>query len=508
MHHAPRRRSGCGLRIGPTIAVLALVGLLAGTDASSAQPAAQRPINVLLIVVDDLNTSLGCYGNTAVKSPAIDRLAARGVRFDRAYCQYPLCNPSRVSLLSGQRPEATGVYVLTTPARVALPSAVMLPQFFRQRGYHTAAAGKVFHNTRTNDDASWDAYEDGPGADPEEQAAVEARQRSSDGRPSWFVLRGDGSKTRDGLNSRTIARLMREQSAAGKPFFLAAGFHKPHLPWTAPKQFFDLYPEGTITVPPDPPMRDVPAISLQTELSGVSQPESRAAAIRGYFACVSFVDHQIGLLLDQMDQLDLWSSTVVVLLGDNGFHLGDHGGLWAKLSAFDAATHVPLIMAGAGIPAGEVVRDPVELLDIYPTLVDLAGLAADSELHGRSLTALMRGGASARSTAYSMVFHYDPDTGRDLLGRTVISSAWRFTAWDGAAGPREFYALADDPGEYRNRIADSSEQSQISEAEALLHLLPHPKSGPANRPRALAPENRSPATPAETDTTPDRLPPS
>ena len=316
-----------------------LVLLAGGAAAGVAKPAASRPVNVLLIVVDDLNTSLGCYGNTAVRSPNIDRLAARGVRFDRTYCQYPLCNPSRVSFLSGRRPESSGVYVLNIPARTAFPDAVMLPQFFRQRGYFSAGAGKVFHSAKMSDAASWDFYEDGPPDDPEEKAAIESRYGAGDiggdGRPAAHVLTSDGARTRDGRNVRTILRLIAEKAAAGKPFFLAAGLHKPHLPWTAPKKFFDLYAPGSLTPKPEPVLRDVPPIALQTELSGFAQPDSREAAIRGYYACISFTDSHVGMLLDQLDRLDLWKSTVVVLLGDNGFHLGDHGGLWAKLSAFE-----------------------------------------------------------------------------------------------------------------------------------------------------------------------------
>ena len=444
-----------------------------------------RGINVLLIIVDDLNLALGCYGYPTVQTPNIDRLAARGVRFDRAYCQYPLCNPSRVSFLSGRRPETSGVYVLTTPARTALPAAVMLLQYFREHGYFTGGAGKVFHNVKVNDPKSWDFYEDGLGADPQEQAALKARA-GGDGRPAWHVLDGDGRQTRDGLNAQTIARLMAEQNAVGKPFFLAAGFHKPHLPWTAPKRFFDLYPESAIKVPAEPAMRGIPAIAMQTELSGFEQPESRAAALRAYYACVSFTDHQVGELLDQLERLDLWRNTVVVLLGDNGFHLGDHGGLWAKLSAFDASTHVPLIMAGAGVPAGRIVDMPVELLDVYPTLLDLAGFSADPGLEGRSLLTTL-GGADGHTQrlARSMVFHYDVAAKRDVLGRTIIAPQWRYTEWAGGTAGRELYWRPDDPAEYHNRAADPARTRELQAGREAVSALPAPKPGPANRPRAL-----------------------
>src|SRR5262245_14106802 len=183
----------------PRVFVFAVLCLMTGR----AHGASAAPPNVLLIVVDDLNTAIGAYGDRLAKTPNIDRLAARGVRFERAYCQYPLCNPSRVSFLTGRRPEVSGVYILNTPARTALPDAVTLPQFFRQRGYYAAGAGKIFHSTRMNDAGSWDRYQDGDGEDEGEKAAIQSRYGGGDGRPAWHVLENDGAKTRDGLNSAT-----------------------------------------------------------------------------------------------------------------------------------------------------------------------------------------------------------------------------------------------------------------------------------------------------------------
>jgi len=456
---------------------------------ASAWAAAPSRPNVLLVVVDDLNTLLGAYGHGHVKSPAIDRLAARGARFERAYSQYPLCNPSRVSFLSGRRPETSGVYILGTPARVALPDAVLLPEHFRRQGYYTAGVGKVFHNLRTSDPVAWDHYEDGPGEDPEEKAAIESRYGGGDGRPRAHVLSSDGARTRDGLNARTIRRLLGERATAGGPFFLALGFHKPHLPWTAPRRFFELYPLASLPLPPEPPLRDVPPIALQTELTGFAQPDSRAEAIQGYLACVSFIDEQLGLVLDELDRLRLAENTLVMLFSDHGFHLGDHGGLWAKLSAFRASTRVPLIMAGPGVPAGSTVSEPVELLDVYPTLADLAGLPAPAGLEGRSLRPALQG-QGTDGTAYSLVYHYDAAANRDVAGRTVIGRAWRYTEWDGGRAGRELYWHAEDPEEYRNIAKEGSHADALREAAARLSRLPAPKPGPANRPRALDRDSR------------------
>lgn len=440
--------------------------------------------NVLLIVVDDLNTSLGCYGKKEVFSPNIDRLAARGVRFDRAYCQYPLCNPSRASFLSGRRPETTGIYVLNVSARTALPNAVMLPQYFRNKGYFTAGAGKVFHNAKMNDAVSWDFYEDGTGNDPEEKAAIDARYGGGDGKPKAFVLSSDGSKTRDGINTQTILKFLREKTTERKPFFLAAGFHKPHLPWTAPKRFFDLYSKDKINIPTEPKMSNVPQIALQTELSGFSQPD-RKEAIQGYYACISFIDSQIGILLDEMDKLSLWENTIVVLVGDNGFHLGDHDGLWAKLSQFDASTHVPMIMAGAGIPKGKVVTSPVELLDIYPTLVALSGGAIQPDLEGKSLVPFLNGKNKMIPPAKSMVFHYDSTQNVDVLGRSIIDKHWRFTEWDGGKRGTELYFYKNDPKEYINQVKESKNQKFVVKGKSILINSKAPKTAEANRPKAL-----------------------
>lgn len=450
----------------------------------SSQEIIKKTPNVLLIVVDDLNTSLGCYGKKEVFSPNIDRLAAKGVRFDRAYCQYPLCNPSRASFLSGRRPENTGIYVLNVSARVALPNAVMLPQYFRNRGYFTAGAGKVFHNAKMSDAASWDFYEDGTGNDPEEKAAIDARYGGGDGKPKAFVLSSDGSKTRDGLNTQTILRFLREKTSEKKPFFLAAGFHKPHLPWTAPKRFFDLYPKDKISIPVEPKMVNVPTIALQTELSGFSQPD-RKEAIQGYYACVSFTDSQIGLLLDEMDKLSLWDNTIVVLVGDNGFHLGDHDGLWAKLSQFDASTHVPMIMAGAGIPRGKVINSPVEILDIYPTLVALSGGIPQSELEGKNLMPFLNGKNKVIPPAKSMVFHYDSTRNIDILGRTIIDNQWRYTEWDGGKRGAELYIQKSDPKEYINQVNKPQTQKFVKKGKTEIVNSQVPKTAEANRPRAL-----------------------
>ena len=438
--------------------------------------------NVLLIVVDDLNTHLGCYGNPTVQSPNLDRLAARGVRFDRAYCQYALCNPSRVSLLSGRRPEAGGVYDLKVKPREAFPAAVLLPQVFHQNGFFCAGAGKVYHARSHQDALSWDIYSDGDGEDDGENAALKDRYKAGNGTPKPWVLESDGSRTRDGLNVRTIAKHLAECADRGTPFFLAAGLHKPHLPGTAPRRFYDLYPASSLPAFEEPAMEKVPPIALQTELSGFAAPESRASAVSGYYACISFTDENVGLLLEVLDQRNLWATTLVVLVSDNGFHLGDHQGLWSKLTTFENGTRVPLLMAGAGIPKGRVVRQPVELLDVYPTIVELAGLPVPEGLEGKSLVPAILGREENREArAFSMIYHYDPAADADVLGRSVRTEGFRYTEWSDTS--RELYVATE--GEYANRAGEPSVSGL--EEEGARHLRAHiqPKPGNPNRPRAL-----------------------
>jgi arylsulfatase A-like enzyme len=233
----------------------------------------------------------------------------------------------------------------------------------------------------------------------------------------------------------------------------------------------------------------VPAIALQTELSGFAAPDSRIEALRGYYACVSFIDSLLGEVIDELDRQDLWSSTVVALVSDHGFHLGDHGGLWAKLSAFGASTRVPFILAGGNLPAGQVVTQPVELLDLYPTLAEACGFAVPDGLDGRSLIATLSSSHPSPSPpAASLVYHYDVAARNDVMARTIIGPSWRYTEWDEGRAGREFYWHADDPDEYHNRADDWAYAESQAQAAAFLRSLPAPKPGPANRPRALLPQ--------------------
>ncbi len=436
-----------------------------GTIPLSATPS--KP-NVLFISIDDLNNDLRCYGNTQVKSLNIDRLAARGVRFEKAYVQYTLCNPSRASFLSGRRPETTGIFELVTPPRTAMPDAVFLPQLFRQQGYYTARYGKIYHDGR-DDKLSWDLSEEPEFLDPHEDAITKRRYANAPGSrtPDWQALDLPDEKTRDGHSARQIARLMEEKSKAGKPFFLAAGFRKPHLPWAAPKKYFDLYPPSKIQVPPDLPQHNIPSVALMTELFGAAQPSSRAEAIAAYYANISFMDAQVGVLLDTLDRLKLWDNTVVVLFGDHGFHLGDHGGLWAKLTLFEQSARTPLIIAAPKIKGGKFSPRVVELLDLYPTITQLCQLQPPSPQEGRSLVPLLQQPNLTWShAAYTMVIH--EVGGEKIEGKSVCNERWRYTEWEAGRQGIELYDHKSDPREFTNLAKEARYAKTVLTMKKLL----------------------------------------
>jgi len=280
--------------------------------------ATARKLNVLFIAADDLNNRIGCYGDPVVHTPNIDRLAARGVRFDRSYCQYPLCNPSRTSLLSGRRPEITRIYNNNTPPRTYLGDVVFLPEHFRNHGYFTARVGKIAHG-RYEDAVTWDISENSgveedpikDKADKKDKAAKRqkqaVRQNLQGGiKLSWLPTNNKDEDEPDGHTARRIAQLMEQHK--DKPFFLGAGFHKPHLPWVAPKKYFDLYPPEKIHLP-DTPLNDrddIPPIALTHTAGDDAMTDlDKKKAIAAYHATTSFMDAQVGYLLDTMDRLKL-----------------------------------------------------------------------------------------------------------------------------------------------------------------------------------------------------------
>lgn len=433
-----------------------LLGLLLSVCSSA--PAAETPRpNVLWIISDDLDADIGCYGQGIVSTPNIDRLAARGVRFDRAYCQYALCNPSRSSFLSGYGPDKTKVIDQEFRARDALPDAVFLPQLFRQNGYFTAAAGKIHHGSKANlDPRSWDEYDDNAGTDPGERAAAKERSGNPDRSPKWMPLPNEGEQTSDGTNTVKVVGYLNDASRE-RPFFLALGLHKPHVPWVAPQKFFYLYP------PEKMPRRDwltwsgIPQIALQTEWPVGTKAASQTEGIGAYFSCVSFTDSNIGKVLDVLDRRKLWENTIVIFHGDHGFHLGDHG-LWSKKTLFEQTLRVPFLVAlPDGRNAGRTCRRTVQLLDIYPTLAALCGLTPPNDLEGHDLRPLLDDPDHAwDNPAFSQVLH------EGVMGRSVRNERWRYTEWDGGQAGVELYDHDLDPLELQN-LAGRKELAKTTE---------------------------------------------
>ncbi len=431
-----------------------------------------RP-NVLLILADDLNCQLGCYGSPVVKSPQIDRLAARGVRFDRAYCQYPVCNPSRVSLLSGRRPQTTRVVDLVTPPRTTLGDVVMLPQYFRQHGYRTVKLGKIFHTGAAFEDPrSWDfdLVETAEAKNPPPEQIL----RKSEGQ--IVVLDAPDEATWDGKLARQAAAQLRELRAQPQPYFLAVGFRRPHSPYIAPRRYAELYPAAAIPplVEPAEHLAQIPPLALTYRCYGEKQLQGdlRAAVAAAYYASVSFVDAQVGHVLDAVDQLQAWDDTVVVFTSDHGYHLGEHGGLWHKMTLFEASARVPLIIAAPGKQRGATSHELAELVDLYPTLIELCGLPAGQGLEGVSLASqLARAERRVKPAAFTVVSRVDDHKAGqrldpDRLGKSVRTARYRYTEWpDGTA---ELYDYETDPHEYRNLADSAAHAAVVAEHQRLL----------------------------------------
>jgi iduronate 2-sulfatase len=440
--------------------------------ATGAAPArAAPPRNVLFILLDDLNTRVGAWG-APVQTPAIDRLAARGVRFDRAYVSVAMCSPSRTTMFTGWRPERTRVWTNIDAPRPA--GAVPLQEHFGAHGAVTAAVGKVLHFPER---FRWDVREEHPeGAEEEDEERGEGGARGA----LWVKAPGTDVDQLDGRRALRAAELLERYRR--RPFFMAVGFVRPHVRWIAPARYFGLYPPESIAPLPYPAddLADVPAIAIKTKpqpLPGLpllgreppgltADPEFRRQATAAYQACVTFADAQVGVLLDALDRLGLWQSTVVVLAGDNGFHLGEHDGFFRKDTLFEEALHVPLVVAAPGLAhPGSVVRAPVEMLDVYPTIVELAGLPAVPGLDARSLGPLLADpNQPGRGPALSYRRVQTPERGWSLR-----TEAARYTLWPD--GSEELYDLRSKASESENLAARPERAAERARLRARLDAL-------------------------------------
>lgn len=463
--------------------------------------AADRPkLNVLFIAVDDMNCDLACFGSPTVKSPCLDRLAARGTCFQRNYCQFPLCSPSRTSLLTGLRPDTTQVFDLKRHFREVIPNVVTLPQMFRNAGYFTARVGKIYHygvpseigTNGLDDPASWDQVVNPRGRDKDEEPKLTnyTPKRGLGSSLSFLSADGADQEQTDGIGANAAIKFLEDHR--DRPFFIAAGFYRPHCPYVAPKKYFDLYPLESIQMPKEPAehFEQIPKAALGSTNPwpwfGVTELQSREAK-RAYYAAISFVDAQIGRVLDALDRLGLTDRTVVVFWSDNGYHVGEHG-LWMKMSDFEGSARVPLIIAAPGQKArGRASLRPVELLDIYPTLADLCGLKPPSNLAGKSLRPLLDNPqASWTKPAFTQVWR-----GR-FAGYSVRTERFRYIEWDEGRQGTQLYDYQADPLEFRNLADDPKYADTVAELKALVH------KNWAQPYRPMAPERKRPGRAKQT----------
>ena len=457
--------------------------LAAAAGAPFARAAASR-LNVLFITVDDLRPQLGCYGDPVVKTPHIDRLAAGGTVFERAYCQMAVCSPSRTSFLTGRRPDSTRVLDFTTHFRSTIPDVVTLPQLFKQNSYQSHGVYKVFHLAGTaprignmNDPESWSDELELPEKSvygPRGQALLEQDLEAYKRDRAAGIIRPvrslaiespdvEDADLSDGEAALRAVDWLRRNGS--RPFFLGVGFYKPHLPFVAPRKYWDLYRESDLRLPDNryPPKGAPPyaVVDLGELHNFVDIPKTEPLPeelcrklLHGYLASISYVDTQVGLLLDELDRQRLRDRTIVVLLGDNGYQLGEHG-IWArKHTNFETSARVPLIVSAPGRKgSGHKSAAIVELLDVYPTLAEMCGLAAPGGLEGVSFMPVLDDPAlPGKPGAYTQ-----HPRGR-RMGRSVVSRRYRYTEWAEAGKPPEAVELYDhetDPGENLNLAAFS-----------------------------------------------------
>jgi len=464
----------------------ALMLLPAAATAQSSQP------NVLFIAVDDLRPALACYGDQVAVTPNIDALAARGTLFGRAYCQQAVCCPSRLSLLTGRRPDTIEVWDLSTHFRDRLPNLVTLPQHFKNHGYHTQSIGKIYHGggRPSKDPPSWsvEARHDYV-RDPQVRYALEKNLKGEGlKRSSTEAADVPDSHYIDGIVCDAALETLAELKQGKRPFFLAVGFRKPHLPFCAPQKYWDLYDPAAI---PPPAFGTFPtgapewAVRTWNELEGYkdipSDGKLTAKKIRrlrhGYYACVSYVDALIGRLLQRLDELELSDNTLIVLWGDHGYHLGEQG-LWTKANNYELSTRVPLIISRPDqAMAGARCDALVEFVDVYPTLAELCGLAAPAGVEGTSLVPLMQDPDRDWKRA---VFSQYPraETGfrhkrhGDVMGYAIRTQRFRYVEWrrydSGAVLARELYDHDVDPDETTNVAADRARQQTVTRLAKML----------------------------------------
>ncbi|MFT3783025.1 MAG: sulfatase [Nibricoccus sp.] len=494
----------------PRLAVTATLATAASLLPNVATAVEQKKMNVLFIISDDLRAELACYGDTPVKTPNLDQLAGQGVRFERAYCQYPLCCPSRTSMLTGRHTTTTGVQGNRNWFGAQHPDWVSLPKYFRQQGYVTLRSGKIFHEGLDDTDAWVEGGEaryygeDAPNAKKEAAPVVKpataaedeahvknmvaqdrARASKSD---RWEATPDDEDPPQnDTIKTDKALELLRKYKVGDKPFFLAFGLSKPHSPLIAPKRFFDLYKVDDMPLPVDFQPRPTvpegfPAGSIRPNnadlfIARPATPQQAKEMIRAYLACVSYVDWNVGRVLEELKALGLADNTIVVFWGDNGYQLGEKG-KWSKAgSLWEQGARIPLMIydpraRGNGRSSPRIVQS----VDIYPTLVDLCGLPAVKELEGLSLRPLLENPKTEWNHPAYCVWN---EHGRGITGAVVRTEQWRYAEFYGRGAGAMLIDPANDPHELKNLVNDPKYAPIVKELSALVKTYVGNQAEPA-----------------------------
>ena len=437
-------------------------------------PSEERRPNILFIAVDDLRPELNCYGKKQIHSPNIDRLARSGVLLQRSYCNIPVCGASRASILTGLRPTRNRFLHYYTHIDSEAPGILTLPKHFKNHGYRTISNGKIAHNWKTDIPDSWDeVWHASSSGDWHDYLDPENLELMKTGKfAPWEKLEVNDTAYMDGRTAQKTIRDLQQLKDDDQPFFLACGFLKPHLPFNAPKTYWDLYPRDEIILPPNDTMpQDAPQAAQMNwgELRGyykipktgpVSQ-DTAISLIHGYRACVSYIDAQIGKVLDELDRLELTENTVVILWGDHGWNLLEHG-LWCKHCNFNTSLQTPMILAGPGILKDHQTKAITEYVDIYPTLCELAGLDQPGHLQGNSFADILKD-EEAATDGLAICKWFD--------GVTLIRDNYFFTEWSDTS--KQVYArmLFDhdtDPQEDLNIAELPEHQALLNELSSLL----------------------------------------
>ncbi len=449
--------------------IAACTGNKNATEASSNQPS-----NILFIAVDDLRPEINVYGAHHIKSPAIDRLASEGLTFNRTYCNIPVCGASRASILSGVRPGVHRFLGYSTYMEEDYPGVLSLPMHFKNNGYTTISNGKIYHH-QNDDIEAWDEiWRPKPHYSPTDYVLEEnVELDNQQGKRGYPYENAEVHDTlyRDGRIAKKSVNDLKKLKEKGEPFFLAVGFMKPHLPFNAPKKYWDLYSREDMSLPPNyiqpesTPDRAFHNFGELRHYSGVPEkgPVSEEMAkqlIHGYYACVSYTDAQIGKLLDALDELELAENTVVILWGDHGWNLGDHK-LWCKHCNFESSLHVPMLVKAPGKTSGEKSDEITEFIDVYPSLCELAGLPVPEHVDGESFVPVMEGGKMEKNYAVSK-FHG---------GVTLVKGDMFYTEFIDEEGNRQTHMLFDhssDPLELNNLAEKPEYRETVDELSSFL----------------------------------------